>query len=210
MRTGQVRASAAGTRPSSLPRQRHYPARMDGEPAKEQAKEGSGAAGADTERPILAVDVDGVISLFGFEDPFDDPPGLFQLIDGIIHCIMVSAGERLRRLSEHYELVWASGWEDRANEHLPRLLGLPEELPVLRFDGPAQFGTAHWKLGAIDAYAGQRPLAWVDDSIDEECRAWAEEREAPTLLVRTESSVGLQDDHVENLLSWVEDGYTPG
>ena len=41
------------------------------------------------------------------------------------HCISLAAGERLRRLAEHYELVWATGWEDRANDHLPQILGLP-------------------------------------------------------------------------------------
>ena len=29
------------------------------------------------------------------------------------------AGERLQRLSEHYDLVWATGWEDKANYYLP-------------------------------------------------------------------------------------------
>ena len=32
------------------------------------------------------------------------------------------------------ELVWASGWEERANDHLPHLLGLPGGMPFLRFD----------------------------------------------------------------------------
>ena len=63
------------------------------------------------------------------------------------------------------------------------MLGLPDELPVLSFDGRARFGTAHWKLEALDEYAGGRPLAWIDDSLDESCYAWAAQREAPTLLV---------------------------
>jgi hypothetical protein len=64
------------------------------------------------------------------------------------------------------------------------------------------FGTAHWKLGAIDEYAAGRPLAWIDDSMDEECREWARSRGAPTLLIETESPVGLTDEHVEQLLGW--------
>ncbi len=161
------------------------------------------------DRPVLAVDVDGVISLFGFEGPLADVRGRFHLFDGITHFISESAGAELRRLAEVYELLWATGWEDRANDHLPRLLGLESELPCLRFDGRARFGTAHWKVEAIDEYAGDRPLAWVDDSLDETCEAWAAEREAPTLLVPTESSVGLTEAHTDALLSWVRDGYTP-
>lgn len=162
----------------------------------------------DPAQPILAVDVDGVISLFGFES-LEEAPGRFEMIDGVVHCISLAAGERLRRLAEHYELVWASGWEERANEHLPALLGLPKPLPYLTFDGRARFGTAHWKLEALDEYAGERPLAWVDDCLDESCHAWASEREAPTLLVQTESDRGLEEAHTEALIAWVQAGFEP-
>jgi hypothetical protein len=165
--------------------------------------------------PVLAVDIDGVISLFGFDEAmqpggkaYGNAPGEFHLIDGMLHCIALETGPRLQRLADAYELVWASGWEDRANDHLPGILGVPE-LPYLTFDGRAQFGTAHWKLEALDEYAGARPLAWIDDSLDESCHEWAEERPAPTLLVPTESAVGLVDAHVEALEAWVRDGF-PG
>jgi hypothetical protein len=167
------------------------------------------------DRPVLAVDIDGVISLFGFDQPLEpgkidprDAPGEFHLIDGMLHCISREAGKRLERLANSYGLVWASGWEDRANDYLPRILGIPE-LPYLTFDGRAQFGTAHWKLEALDEYAGNRPLAWIDDSLDRSCRKWAEERPAPTLLVPTESDVGLLDAHVEALEAWVREGFQP-
>ena len=160
------------------------------------------------ERPVLAVDVDGVISLFGFDGPIEDLGGRFHLIDGMAHCISDIAGAELQRLSDVYELVWATGWEDRANDHLPLLLGLQSELPCLRFDGRARFGTAHWKLDAIDEYAGRRPLAWIDDSLDESCYAWAAQRQAPTLLVPTQSHIGLTHAHTEALLRWARDGYT--
>jgi HAD domain in Swiss Army Knife RNA repair proteins len=162
----------------------------------------------DDERPILALDVDGVISLFGFQGPLDEVPGRFHLIDGMAHCIPEGIGERLARLANQYELIWATGWEDRANDRLPEILGLPGELPFLTFDGNARFGSAHWKIAAIDRHAGDRPLAWVDDCIDETCQAWAVGRSAPTLLVPTEPDRGLTDDHVDALLGWVQAGYT--
>jgi hypothetical protein len=167
------------------------------------------------DRPILAVDIDGVISLFGFDESMQpgqaDPsraPGEFHLIEGMLHCISLDTGPRLKRLAKTYELVWASGWEDRANYHLPGILGVPE-LPYLSFDGRARFGTAHWKLDAIGEYAASRALAWIDDSLDESCYEWAQKRFAPTLLVPTESDVGLLDVHVEALEAWVKDGYEP-
>src|SRR4051795_2186075 len=88
--------------------------------------------------PVLFLDVDGVISLFGFH-PSGPPPGTFHSIDGILHCIGSDVAARrgtspstdapppgagppppprLRRLADTYELVWATGWEEKANEYL--------------------------------------------------------------------------------------------
>jgi hypothetical protein len=163
----------------------------------------------DPERPILALDVDGTISLFGFEGGVDDVPGRFHLIDGVAHCIPDQIGGRLRRLSNRFELIWATGWEERANDMLPGILGLPGELPVLTFGGTARFGTAHWKLDALDEYSGDRPLAWIDDSLDESCHAWAAQRSGPTLLVPCESDRGLEAVHVEALLAWADEVTSP-
>lgn len=161
-----------------------------------------------SDKPLLAVDVDGVISLFGYEQPTEDAPGEFHLVDGILHCISLPTGPRLNRLAETYELVWASGWEDRANDYLPGILGVPS-LPYLSFDGQARFGSAHWKLAAIESYAGERPLAWIDDSLDPSCYEWADARPHPTLLVPTDPGIGLEEGHVTALESWAQGGYEP-
>jgi len=87
---------------------------------------------ANRAKPLLLVDVDGVISLFGFT-PDERPAGSFLTVDGILHYLSAAAGEHLRRLSARYELVWCTGWEEKADEHLPHLLGLPAGLPFLRF-----------------------------------------------------------------------------
>jgi hypothetical protein len=158
-------------------------------------------------RPLLLVDVDGVISLFGF--PANGrPAGRFEMVDGIAHFLSASAGEHLRRLADAFEPVWCTGWEEKANEYLPHALGLPEPWPHLSFDratGPGRSTQGHWKLDAIDAYAGARALAWIDDAHGPACEAWAAAREgagAPTLLVTTEPAVGLTDADVGRLLAW--------
>jgi hypothetical protein len=157
-------------------------------------------------KPLLAVDIDGVISLFGYDQPTESAPGEFHLIDGMLHCISMPTGPRLNRLAQNYDLIWASGWEDRANEHLPTMLGVPT-LPYLTFNGEARWGTAHWKLAAIDNYAGDRPLAWIDDNFDPSCYEWADSREAPTLLVPTDSDIGLEEVQVAVLESWAAKGF---
>jgi Swiss Army Knife RNA repair-like protein len=164
---------------------------------------------------LLFLDVDGVISVFGFPQgyglasghaPFDDrPPGALHSINGVLHYISSDCGRHLERLAERFELVWATGWEETANEHLPYLLGLPGELPFLTFDGRVRAGAAHWKIDAIEEYAGRsRPLAWIDDNLDESCHTWAAARPAPTLIIETVRHEGMVDAHVELLLEWCD------
>jgi hypothetical protein len=150
--------------------------------------------------PVLLVDVDGVVSLFGF-DHTDPPPVLPVAVDGMPHWLSVGAGTRLQRLSRTFECVWCTGWEERAEEHLPRLLGLPGGWPHLTL-GPG------WKLEAIDtSFGAQRPIAWIDDVHYVRERAWASAREGPTLLVTTDPAVGVTDDHVTALEAWANGGH---
>jgi hypothetical protein len=165
-----------------------------------------------TEKPLLAVDVDGVVSLFDFESPPEAADVRFELVDGVIHCISRTSGRCLRELSRHYDLVWASGWEDRTLR-LGAILDLPD-YPYLSFDRSARFGTADWKLAPLQEYARERALAWIDDSFDERCYEWARARPEPTLLMPTESSRGILEVHVEALTVWAkqldpEDAQTP-
>jgi hypothetical protein len=150
------------------------------------------------------VDVDGVISLFGFE-PAARPPGAFTSVDGVAHYLSGAAGPALRSLAERFELVWCTGWEEKANDYLPAALSLAGPLPYLSFDHAVGRANTHWKLDAIDAYTGpRRPLAWIDDAFDERCDAWAAARPGPTLLVRTDPAVGLVQTHVQALTDWAD------
>lgn len=151
-------------------------------------------------RPLLLIDIDGVISLFSFEEG-ERPPGGFHWVDGMPHFLSATAAEHLLSLQERFELVWASGWEERANEYLPHLLGVPA-LPHLRFERAVGRANAHWKLDAIDAHAGERPLAWIDDAFNDACHAWAQKRTAPTLLVQTEPASGLTEHETRLLREW--------
>jgi hypothetical protein len=183
------------------------------------------------DKPLLMVDIDGVISLFGSPrsaatwaaagdrepdgaaadgaadgaDRADRAAGSFHSIDGMPHFLSSTAAAHLLGLAEQFDLVWASGWEERAEEHLPRLLGLPAGLPFLRFERSPGRANAHWKLDAIDAYAGTRPLAWIDDAFNEACHEWACQRPAPTLLVRTVPEDGLTSREAQLLQTWARE-----
>jgi hypothetical protein len=153
-------------------------------------------------RPLLLVDIDGVVSLWGF-DPNRRPAGTFANVEGIVHFLSEEAARHLLTLRADFDLVWCTGWEEKANEHLPALLGLGP-FPYLEFDGtPGTSTPGHWKLDAIDAHAPDRPLAWIDDAFNDACFAWAEARAAPTLLVETTPAEGLVAPHADRLGAWV-------
>jgi hypothetical protein len=199
------------------------------------------------QKPLLLVDVDGVISLFGSPAPWTvdgiggdasgipgepipgeqpipgepipgeqpapgiQPDGSLHTIEGIPHFLSRTAAAHLHELSAQFDLVWASGWEERADEHLPHLLGLPAGLPHLRFEpqaGQIRSSNAHWKLDAIDAYARARPMAWIDDTFNVACHEWAAARTAgtaPTLLVQTDPARGLTSTETRQLLAWARE-----
>jgi hypothetical protein len=163
---------------------------------------------ASPSRPLLMVDIDGVISLFGARWPSagEGAPaadeGSFHSIDGIPHFLSATAAAHLHGLAALFEIVWASGWEEKADEYLPGLLGLPAGLPFLRFPRAVGKANAHWKLEAIDTYALGRPLAWIDDALTPACHQWAEAREAPTLLVQTRPELGLTEHEAVLLEQW--------
>jgi Swiss Army Knife RNA repair-like protein len=151
------------------------------------------------DKPLLFVDIDGVISLFGFE-PTAPPAGTWIGVDGVLHLISATASAHLLALAPMFDLVWCSGWEDKASDHLVPALGLPVRPPFLTFSAPTR--TVHWKLDAVDRHAGDRPAAWIDDAFDDSCHAWAAARGAPTLLVATDPAVGLGAAQVVRLEAW--------
>jgi len=200
------------------------------------------------DKPVLFVDIDGVVSLFGFPSNAVPARCVWHQVDGVIHLLSHEAADHLLALAGLYEIVWCSGWEDRANDHLPHLLGLGP-YPHLEFGrrpaparsatttpgaAAATSGTAatgstattsstaatgstatpsaaiatdgtaagHWKLAAIAAHAGGRPLAWIDDDVNDAAREWARRREAPTIIVETEPATGLTADLAQRLRAW--------
>src|SRR3954447_2021057 len=152
--------------------------------------------------PVLLLDVDGVFSLFG-PDLDVRSGGRWLAVEGIAHFLSDSAGEHLRELCARLECVWCTGWEERADEHLRGHYGLPCAFEHLTFDAPP--AGAHWKLAAIDARFGpDRPLAWIDDTLDERVQEWAAARPGPTLLVPTDPALGLTAEHGYAFATWAE------
>lgn len=166
------------------------------------AAHGGAATARAGRRPLLFLDVDGVIALSVFSKGL--PPG--QMRESPLGFIYLPdrTGGLVRKLASRFDIVWATGWEHRANSGLLDPLGLREELPVLTFGKKARADSSEWKIKRVNAHAGGRPAAWLDDHFVDLHERWAARRPEPTLLVRVDPHAGLTPDHVERLLRWAD------
>jgi len=153
-----------------------------------------------TARPLLFLDVDGVLNTYGTVSP---PPGfidhdLFPEDDEPVR-LNPGHGPWLAELMTVADLAWATSWNGEAKRRLAPILGIPP-LPVVTMPSPP-FRPAD-KVPRIDAYAGDRPAAWIDDLHTSTARNWAATRPFPTLLITADPAVGLTRAAVDRVLAW--------
>lgn len=158
-------------------------------------------------KPLLAVDVDGVLNAVSRGEPPDGWRDTRKI------------GFRIRYNPEHggqllaiaaecgAELVWCTTWEDLANQHIRQLVGLPELpwVPMapgrngLKFSQHASVGCT--KAAALRAYAGTRPFCWLDDEPD--AAAELSGHPVPHLVVHVDNDAGLQEHHLAAARTWL-------
>jgi hypothetical protein len=150
-------------------------------------------------RPVLLVDVDGVLNPW-LADSCPDGYNEYRFIPGERVLLSPGHGELLTSLATAYELVWATAWEHRANQLICPVLALPE-LPVIEFplDGRHQLFR---KLPAVIDAVGERPCAWIDDEHQPDHYTWARQRGVPTLLIDIDPAEGLTRGVVATLADW--------
>jgi HAD domain in Swiss Army Knife RNA repair proteins len=152
-------------------------------------------------RPLLLLDVDGVLNPFAAPAC---PPGYTEhdFFPGEEPVRLCHAHRSwLQELGTRFQIVWASAWGADANRLLAPLLQLPD-LPVIAFP-PLPFHPRD-KLPAIIQYAGHRPLAWIDDALPPEAHTWAASRRTLTLLISIDPAEGLTRPAVDQALQWAE------
>lgn len=157
-------------------------------------------------RPVLYLDVDGVLNP-------EAPTGRFteHTVGRLTVRIVADHGAWLRDLSTHYDLVWATTWEEHANQYIGPLLGLPP-LPHVAFSTYTPHpGDPHTPLlqiprmrkwAPILRHADGRPFAWLDDVIPWTIRRQALPHRRAIRLVRVEPAQGLTRRHVNSLDRW--------
>ena len=152
-----------------------------------------------SDRPVLLLDVDGVVC------PLGPGPGCAMTsIDAGGCSVRVRADlpELLAALGQRCELVWCTAWGDAANAVLAPALGLAP-LSVVAFDASVA-GGGTWKLPHVERFVGDRPFAWVDDELGVDAHWWAEHRPHQSLLLDVDPTVGLIDRDIDTLLAWAD------
>lgn len=161
-----------------------------------------------TGRPLVLLDVDGVLNLGQFMsskrrshlrradgwysgragDPRD--PYAERIV------LNRSWGRVLRHLEDYgAELAWATAWNEAANFFISPLLGLGQ-LPV----APARDGR---KAGTVIPWTGGRPWAWLEDREFELEAASALAGGTPHLPVLVDPEKGLGWGHIERVRYWL-------
>lgn len=157
-------------------------------------------------RPLLYLDVDGVLSPDTPNEGFTE-----HAIGRLTVRISAEHGIWLRNLSTSYDLVWATTWEEHANEHIGPLLGLPPLPHVDFFDYTPRRGdpripvmqlpyTRKW--APILRHANGRPFAWADDVLPLTIRRQAFPHRRHLRLLPVNPARGLTFDQVRALHRW--------
>jgi hypothetical protein len=159
-------------------------------------------------RPLLLLDVDGVLNPMGRPAP-PDYRSHRCTIDGEVYTVQLNPahGRLLLDLaaSTGAELVWATTWEQHANDWIAPRIGLPA-LPVIAMsphvtcEHGEMFKTPH-----VAAYVGRRPFVWFDDQV------WAEDEDYlrvhqgldDFLLVQVDPVRGLTSRHLGMAHEWL-------
>lgn len=186
------------------------------------------------DKPYLLLDVDGPINPFRLitkkghltpktrtgEDPYDYDKHLMRPPDwadkdDLPVLLSKDMGSDLNDLRDTFDIVWATTWENRANEMLSPVLGLPEDLPVISWDlaHPSfrnRSVTDCWKTPLIVdwlADRGPRPWVFIDDEVRRNDRTYVNlhmpgSHQEPWKLIEIHPLHGLRRGDMTMLRDW--------
>lgn len=170
--------------------------------------------------PYLLLDVDGVLIPFPADDGstpashvrHDVVPAGRRVDDPVAVWLNPEHGPLLMDVFRTglVNLVWCTSWRRDAATLIGPLLGLPP-LPYVDLPRP-QITTSHpdgylWKRDYVGTWLGDAPTIWIDDdftSLDHDWAAARTARGAATLLIEPDPHAGLQAQHLDLAIGWVD------
>jgi len=153
-------------------------------------------------KPLLLVDVDGVLNCFG---PKTEVEAEFTM-NGFNIAVPKGTFDRMMRLEKVFDCVWATTWEHDAPNLLAPKFGFGEDWPVILFTSKIKDWKT-WKMPSVMRWIGEnasdRKWAWIDDDFWEDALEVAHNRD-DMLLWNVNLMTGLTERDTEMLLKWGE------
>lgn len=181
------------------------------------------------ERPVLLLDVDGVLNLLPNRDEGALITRQTQLQTARLHDeqlaayrlnIPVDAQHLVGQLAEHFDLRWYTMWNEHARQVFAPLAGITHEFDHLQCDWTLGrdvldiAGTPQWmksrvwvaKTPLIESHLGSRPFVWIDDDTTEYDTLWLENHTdvGEFLIITVRSHSGLTQDTVNEAIAWAQ------
>jgi hypothetical protein len=147
---------------------------------------------ADPERPIILLDVDGVLNP--------------TMVGGEV-AISRERVDLVLKLARAGELVWVTSWPADVTFQLQRAIGLEGQMRRVPLVGTSDRASTP-KLRSIARWVERSTLpltavVWIDDWLRSDARAWAASQERPWLLVQPEPATGLTGGHVDAVVEFL-------
>lgn len=162
------------------------------QPGNRRSARGEGRSTVEAVKPILYLDVDGVICLW------DEPACEVEEKQALDRMgpVVVPTGtkRRLEQLEAEFDVVWATAWRGRARTALAPVLEVGTEWEHLPYH--------NLKLPEIVKDAAGRDFAFVDDDADWELEQLGNIVPEGSLTLNTDPRVGLCDETVKTLLQY--------
>lgn len=106
----------------------------------------------------------------------------------------------LKDLSDRFQFVWGTTWENEANIHVSPLYDLPD-FPYVEFSSYDSGDNLHWKTKQLFDWSDGTPFIWFDDDVSRVDNLFLQG--SGCLGVRVDPHLGFMEGHYNNALKWL-------